>query len=592
VSTTLSTALSVVLAVVAASYAVSGAALLVRRTAVPAAALMLLTGVVGVLGIVLLATGGTGSTGDGTLGRTVGMSAATLLAPLSLLAYPRLRWRHPVDFLALAVVGGSGVVGTVYGGRAVSVDVVGAMALIQGGALLAHTWWRIETSRDRERRALVWMAFAVPFAGLVCFVTSFSAEGVDDRTLPVIGMTALALVGPALYVGATLPEIVDVRGLVVGVVVTTFAVLTVLSVFVLELSLLEALGASELNTGALGLLAGIAAFAFQPTRVALRGVVDQILFGQRPDPLGAASAVAGRIGDDPVDALRAIREALVLPYAALEVDGVVEASSGTSTTHQRALDLEGVGRLLVGLRPGDLTFSPGDEQVLRLTVPLLAQTLRARALAAEVVASRGRTIAAIEEERRRLRRDLHDGLGPRLSGIAFTSDAARNLVRSDPTGAEGMLAQLRADTTVAIEEIRRMVYAMRPPALDELGLVPALRQQAIGLRTEGGQPISVTIDSPELPPLPAAVEVAAYRIVTEALTNVARHSASTKAAVRLHTDGSALSLEVVDEGRSGSWRPGVGMSSMRERATELGGTLVAGPGAHGGTVTAVLPLRA
>lgn len=582
----MSTTLSVVLAVVATSYALSGAALLLRRAAVPAATLMLLTGVVGVVGAVLLATDGGGG---GAAGRSVGMSAAMLLAPLSLVAYPRLRWRHPVDFLALAVVGGCGVVGTVYGGRAADVDVVGAMALIQGCALLAHTWWRLETSRDQERRALVWMAFAVPLAGLVCFVTSFSAEGVDDRTLPVIGILALVLVGPALYVGATLPEIVDVRGLVVGVVVTTFAVLTVLSVFVLELSLLDALGAGELNTGALGLLAGVAAFSFQPARVVLRGVVDQILFGQRPDPLGAASAVAGRIGDDPGDALRAIREALVLPYAALEVDGAIETSSGTSTTHTRTLDLEGVGRLVVGLRPGDLSFSPGDEQVLRLTVPLLAQTLRARALAAEVVASRGRTIAAIEEERRRLRRDLHDGLGPRLSGIAFTSDAARNLVRTDPDGAEGMLAQLRADTTVAIEEIRRMVYAMRPPALDELGLVPALRQQAVGLRNEGGQPISVTIDSPELPPLPAAVEVAAYRIVTEALTNVARHSTSPTAAVRLDLAADGLRLQVTDRGTSGAWRPGVGLSSMRERATELGGHLVAAPGPEGGSVTATLP---
>ncbi len=117
----------------------------------------------------------------------------------------------------------------------------------------------------------------------------------------------------------------------------------------------------------------------------LRGVVDQLLFGDRPDPLGAASAVAGRIGDDPVLALRAIREALVLPYAALEVDGATAVVSGTATTHTRVFDLDGAGRLVVGLRPGDLAFSPGDEQVLRLTVPLLAQTVRARALAAEVL---------------------------------------------------------------------------------------------------------------------------------------------------------------------------------------------------------------
>ena len=364
-----------------------------------------------------------------------------------------------------------------------------------------------------------------------------------------------------------------------------------MSVFVLELALLDALGADELNTGALALLAALAATTYQPTRVVLRGVVDQLLFGERPDPLGAASQVAGTIGDDPPLALRAIREALVMPYAALMVDGEPLAVSGAETTHTRTLDLDGAGELVVGLRPGDLSFSPGDEQVLRLTVPLLAQTLRARALAEDLIESRGQTIAAVEEERRRLRRELHDGLGPRLSGVAFTSDAARNLIRTDPAAAEEMVAQLRADTVTAIEEIRRMVYAMRPPALDELGLVPALRQQAVGLRNRAGDPVAVDVTAPdEFPDLPAAVEVAAYRIVTEALTNVARHSTSPSASVRLDPAADGLHLEVTDRGRSGAWRPGVGLASMRERATELGGTLEAGPGPAGGRVAALLPL--
>jgi signal transduction histidine kinase len=247
---------------------------------------------------------------------------------------------------------------------------------------------------------------------------------------------------------------------------------------------------------------------------------------------------------------------------------------------------------VVGLRPGDLSFSPGDEQVLRLTVPLLAQTLRARALAEDLIESRGQTITAVEEERRRLRRELHDGLGPRLSGVAFTSDAARNLIRTDPAAAEAMVSQLRADTVTAIEEIRRMVYAMRPPALDELGLVPALRQQAVGLRNRDGASVSVEVTAPKaIPDLPAAVEVAAYRIVTEALTNVARHSTSATATVRLLPDADGLHLEITDRGgRNGAWRPGVGMSSMRERAAELGGTLEAGPGPGGGRVAALLPL--
>ena len=485
------------------------------------------------------------------------------------------------------VILGCGVVGVAYAGT----DVNGLMALVQGCALLVHTWWRIEVSAERERRALVWMSLALVVTGLLYFFAAFSTENLASGTVPSLAIAVFALVGPAMYVGATLPDLVDVRGLVVTAVVTSVALITVMSVFVLELSLLDALGAGELNTGALALLAALAATTYQPTRVVLRGVVDQLLFGERPDPLGAASQVAGTIGDDPTLALRAIREALVIPYAAVMVDGEPLAVSGAETTHTRALDLDGAGELVVGLRAGDLSFSPGDEQVLRLTVPLLAQTLRARALAEDLIESRGQTIAAVAEERRRLRRELHDGLGPRLSGVAFTSDAARNLIRTDPAAAEAMVAQLRADTVTAIEEIRRMVYAMRPPALDELGLVPALRQQAVGLRNRAGDPVAVDVTAPdEFPDLPAAVEVAAYRIVTEALTNVARHSTSPSASVRLDPAADGLHLEVTDRGRSGAWRAGVGLASMRERATELGGTLEAGPGPAGGRVAALLPL--
>ncbi len=569
------------IAVVAASFVASGCALVLRRRARASAWSMVAGGLLGVTAALLLATGHEATS------QTAGTVAATVLAPFALAAYPALRWRRTPDFLALVVLVGCGGVSSAYH----DAGVVGLMGMVQGCVLIAHTWWRIETSDDAVRRALSWMALALVTTTLAYFFAVFSAEGASGSPLVDGGLMVFAVVGPAMYVGLTLPDILDVRGLVVTVVVTIVALVAVMSVFVLELSLLDAWGAADLNVGALAVLAALAAVILQPTRVVLRGVVDQLLFGERPDPLGAASAVVGRIGEDPVVALRAIREALIVPFAALRVEGHALATSGTETTHTRTLDLDGAGELVVGLRPGDLSFSAGDEQVLRLTVPLLAQTLRARALAADLVESRGQTIAAVEEERRRLRRELHDGLGPRLSGVAFTSDAVRNLIRTDPDAAEQLVAQLRADTVVAIEEIRRMVYAMRPPALDELGLVPALRQQTVGLRNRDGEPVAVDVTAPEdFPDLPAAVEVAAYRIVTEALTNVARHSTSASASVRLDPAVDGLHVEVTDRGSSGAWRPGVGLSSMRERATELGGTLEAGPGPGGGRVAALLPL--
>ena len=212
--------------------------------------------------------------------------------------------------------------------------------------------------------------------------------------------------------------------------------------------------------------------------------------------------MAGRIGADPVVALRAIREALVIPYAALRAStGRPVASRAPRPRTPGALDLDGAGRAGGGAAARATCRSPpATSRCCGWPAPLLAQTLRARALAEELIESRGQTIAAVEEERRRLRRELHDGLGPRLSGVAFTSDAARNLIRTDPAAAEEMVAQLRADTVIAIEEIRRMVYAMRPPALDELGLVPALRQQAVGLRNRDGARSRWSVGAPEESP--------------------------------------------------------------------------------------------
>ena len=453
---------------------------------------------------------------------------AFLLVPAAVMVYPVPRWRTLTEVGSLVLVLSLGLGTLLWWGT----DVAGTLALLGMCALFGHTWWRIETSAERERRALQWMSLAVATTGLLAGFAAFSADGSSAQPALVL----VALVGPAMVVGVALPELVDVRGVTVSVVVHTVCVVTVLTLFVGVVSLLDLAGYDDLSVGSLGVVAGLSAVLYHPLQVLLRGVVDEALFGGRRDPLDAASRVAGRVGDDPVLALRAIREALVLPYAAVRTPaGEVAAESGTPSTHTRSFPLEGAdAELVVGLRPGDLALGSTDQHVLRLAAPLLAQTLRARALAADLQESREATVTALEDERRRLRRDLHDGLGPRLSGIAFTSDAARNLVRTDPEAADALLRRLRADTTTAIEDIRRLVYGMRPPALDELGLVPALRQQSIGLRGHDGRALAVRIDVPdELPALPAAVEVAAYRIVLEALTNVARHTAAAHASVDL-----------------------------------------------------------
>jgi signal transduction histidine kinase len=202
-------------------------------------------------------------------------------------------------------------------------------------------------------------------------------------------------------------------------------------------------------------------------------------------------------------------------------------------------------------------------------------------------------VAAREEERRRLRRDLHDGLGPTLTAVTLKADAARSLLAAAPDQADSLLAELRGDAKQAIGDLRRVIYDLRPASLDELGLLGALSEQVDRFRR---QELSVTLQAPPaLPALPAAVEVAAYRIVTEALANVARHAHASRATVTVSVDD-GFCLDVQDDGTASTvnghgWRPGMGMQSMAERAAEVGGTLQAGPTPTGGRVHASLPLE-
>jgi two-component system, NarL family, sensor kinase len=376
------------------------------------------------------------------------------------------------------------------------------------------------------------------------------------------------------------------------------AAVTTLAVFVMGVSTLELLGVKDPSVGGLAVLAVFVAALFHPLTVLLRGVIHRLLFGDRADPIAAVAHVGDRLGDDPVLALRALREALLLPYAALTRDGRPVASSGQPATTLRELPLlvgtTPVGVLTVGLRAGEMRLTAGDESVLRILTPALAQAAHAQALAEALRQSRERAIGAIEDERRRLHRDLHDGLGPTLTGVAYAADAARNLIRVDPDAADRLLRGLRADTASAIAEVRRVVAGLRPPALDELGLEQAVRQRAAVLRGADGIDLIVHVDSAPLPALSAAVEVAAYRITVEALTNAARHARCTVVRVGLAVGEDRLVIDVTDDGRqhdaAGSWPAGSGTESMRERAEQLGGTFAAGPTSAGGRVHAALPL--
>jgi signal transduction histidine kinase len=345
----------------------------------------------------------------------------------------------------------------------------------------------------------------------------------------------------------------------------------------------------------------VIAVSFAPARDRLQRWVDRRLYGERHDPVRAMARLGERLrdasgGDVLAGVLQTVCETLRLPSASLRVDNVEVAAYGQPGAASESIPLEHegqqVGALLVSPRSGEQTLGPADRRVLEVLAAPVAVALHAVLLSQELQRSRERLVAAREEERRRLRRDLHDGLGPILTAVTLKADAARSVLAAAPDRADGLLAELRGDAKQAIGDLRRIIYDLRPASLDELGLLGALGEQVDRF---GRQGLSIIVQAPPaLPVLPAAVEVAAYRIVTEALANVARHAQAGHAsvAVRVSVDD-GFCLEVQDDGTANGdgWQPGVGLISMAERVAEVGGTLQAGPTLTGGRVHAMLPLE-
>ncbi len=471
---------------------------------------------------------------------------------------------------------------------------------------------RFRRSGREERQQIKWLAFAA-----VLIPVWFLVNSPVQRVFPnlFLVMDALALAGVPIAAGIAIlrHRLYDIDLIINRTLVYGALTAGVVGLYVLVVGYLGAL----LRTDDLliSLIAtGVVAVLFAPLRDRLQRVVNHLLYGERDDPYAALSRLGQRLEATLTPeavlptVVRTVKEALRLPYAAVEIrrNGSFEvaAETGGPVGNTASLPLlyggEPVGRLVLGRRAGEADFTPADRRLLEdlarqvgAAVHATRLTEEALRLSADLQRSRERLVTAREEERRRLRRDLHDGLGPQLASLTMKAEAARDLLESAPEHSGALLQEITTQAQEAVTDVRRLVYGLRPPALDDLGLLGALRTQAAHGDHNG---LGVTIEAPdELPPLPAAVEVAAYRIVQEALTNAARHAGAQSCTVRIALDerANALRLEVTDDGRGipEDRSAGVGLHSMHERAGELGGSCEIEALSSGGTgVRAVLPL--
>jgi two-component system NarL family sensor kinase len=467
----------------------------------------------------------------------------------------------------------------------------GAIALVPLMTLLGAIGFELKQRKmtspamqaaGRQVRPAVWLLTASWWA---CFaITSTGASSLVALPFESLGVAA---VGVTCWLAIRRHGLFDARlvvrrGLVYGAL--SLCVLAVYGVIALAL---ERLGASHATTP-IALLAAVVIAV--PLRDRLQRFANRMVFGLRDDPVATLLSLGDQLersadADDLLPAAaRSLQKTLRLEHVAILDGDRVTAESGRPGPGRRievplVYAGETVGALVATQMEGDAPMDVERNALLSSIAHPVAAALRTTALSRDLAASHSRLVSATEEERRRLRRDLHDGLGPVLSSAVLGVARANALLLTQPEDASRQLETLTGQLQEAVADVRRLVYDLRPPALDHLGLVGALDEQA---RVVG----RFTVSGPSsMPLLSAAAEVAAYRIVMEAMTNSLRHAQANQGAVEMQYDG-GLHILVEDDGTglADGYRAGVGITSMRERAAALGGTVVVEAGHRGGTV--------
>lgn len=519
---------------------------------------------------------------------------------------------------------------------------IGVVVLLPsfGTGVFAQLYRYFRVARPAERQQIKWVVVGVlgmvvtQFAVLIPMNALLTSPGMRADPAQALVLSAipdtlwqanLLLIPVCITLSVLRYRLWDIDVFINRSLVYGALIISVIGLYMIGVGVAGVLFQSVGNTLLAILATGLIAVLFHPLRQRLQSAINHLMYGDRDDPYMALARLGRRLEASLAPeavlptVVRTVRETLKLPYVAiyLQQDShgykiVAEAASPSLRIEGGRIRVPGMeregrciplihqgetlGYIVLGPRAPTEAFSSTDLHLLEDLAPQVGVAVHAVRLTADLQRSRERLVVAREEERRRLRRDLHDGLGPQLAGLALKLETLRNRLTGDPL-ADSLLADLAKRTQEATADIRHLVYELRPPTLDEFGLASALRESVTQYTQQGCNDLNITFDAPEsLPPLPAAVEVAVYRITQEALLNVMRHADASNCLIHLTLDEPAglLCLEIQDDGKGLpiKRRAGVGLNSMRERAEELGGTLTILPIPTGGTsLLARLPCR-
>jgi signal transduction histidine kinase len=449
---------------------------------------------------------------------------------------------------------------------------------------------RLRRSTGRERVQLQWLLLGF----VTCIVLGAGSTAFSYPTKEIVFALGLLAIPASIGVAVLRAGLFDISVVVNRAVV--YSVLTGVGVLV-WLGVIAVAGTSVGDGPTGAITAAVVAVVATMGRTRAQRLVDRWLFGARSDPYRVVERLGADIdaATDHAEALqslvRAVGEGLRLPYVALQPADGEPVVVGHPVAGVEDLPIVVAGRriatLHVGHRHRGEQLRPAERSLLDDVARRAGSLLHAAALTDDLRRSRDALVATREEERRRLRRDLHDGVGPMLASMALQLDGLGRQLPPDDAVAE-RLRTLRGRVQESVTEVRRIVDGLRPSAVDELGLGEALRALA-----PDAAAVQVAVDDAGMETLPAAVEVAAYRIAGEAMTNAVRHAGATQVELVAAVHDGELVVEVRDDGHgfAGDAVAGVGLQSMYDRAAEVGGRLAIDTAGAGTVVRALLPVQ-